>query len=363
MTKDRKKSIAVLVAVFIVGILIGMVCIKGYETVEEKQKEKEQEAAEANYDAQQCVTLGKYKDLTVSLEATEEDIQIEVDSLLEEYTTYEQKEGTAQEYDMVYADFEGYVDGKKVDSTCGSDYITIGSGEWLEGFEEALIGVKTGQTKEFSIDVPNGTYGDEEIDGHTVVFKAKLQYICGDSIVPDYNDAFIQSVSEYNSVKEYNAYLKKKLEKENEEDKLEFSWTEVMDGSKVKKYPKNLLKSARKEVLQGYYDMADIYGVSHDEIFQTFGCEDEQDFKDTQLDELAKDTVKEGLVAEAIAAKENLSYTKEDYESLVQEEYDSNSDSYDSKEAYEKANKYYLERTALMNVVKEWIGENTNYTK
>lgn len=359
----KKRNVVITMVVFVVGILIGIAGVSGYHAIETKKQQKEEEAAEENYDPTECVTLGEYKGITVSLEATEQDIQTEVDSLLEEYTTYEQKQGTAQEYDMVYADFEGYIDGKRKEDTCGSDYISIGSGEWLDGFEEAIIGMKTGETKEFSIDVPDGTYGDSEIDGHTVVFKLKLQYICGDSIVPDYNDEFVQSVSQYDSVKEYNAYLKDKLEKENEEDELEFSWTEVMEKSKISKYPKSLLKAAKKEVLQGYYDMADIYGVSHDEIFQTFGCEDEQDFKDTQLDELAKDTVKEGLVAEAIAKKENISYTKEDYDSLVQEEYESNSDSYDSKEAYEKANQYYLERTALMDVVKEWIGENTTYTR
>jgi len=363
MTQETKKLTAGIALAFVAGIFVGGLGVSAFQAMRGKEAQKEEKEVDEKYDAQQCVKLGKYKGITVSLAATDEDIQIEVDSLLEEHTQYEQKSGTAVDGDMVYADFDGYVGGKKKEDTCGSDYIEIGSGSWLEGFEEAFIGMKTGQKKEFTVDVPEGTYGDSEIDGHEVLFKVKLQYICGDEIVPEYNDEFVQSISEYKSVKEYNAYLKKRLEKENEEDKLEYAWSEVMDASKVTEYPESLIKAAEEEVLQGYYGMAEIYGVSHDEIFQSFGCEDEQDFRDTQLDELAEDTVKEWLVAEAISQKENVNYTEEDYASLLQEEYEGNSDSYKNKEEYEEANQFYLEHMALIQAVKEWIGKNTTYTK
>lgn len=361
--KDKKRFIGIVIAVFLVGIVIGIACVGGYHALETKKKKDKQEAQEAAYKAEECVVLGKYNGLTVSLKPTDEDVQTEIDSLLEENTTYEQKSGTVQSGDQIYADFEGYINGKKKDDTCGSDYITIGSGEWLAGFEDALIGVKTGKTKEFSLEVPEGTYGDSTVDGHTIDFKVNVKYICGDSIVPDYNDQFVKSVTNYKSVKEYETYLRKKLEKENEDDKLDFPWTKVLESSKVTKYPKSLLKAAKKEVLKGYYDMAEIYGVSHDEIFQSFGCDDEADFKKTQLSDLAKDTVKEKLVSQAIAEKENLNYTTEEYNALVKDEYESNSDSYADKKEYEKANKEYLKRTALENVVKEWIGAHTTFTK
>lgn len=368
---NKKRTILIVMVALIVGILVGVAAgvfliprmNQKDKKTDKKENRKEEEIVVEDYNANECVALGKYKGLKISLAPTQEDIQIEIDSLIEEHTNYEQKKGIAQEGDMVYADFEGYVDGKKMDSTCGGDYIEIGSGEWLEGFEDAIIGLQCGQSREFSVDVPEGTYGDEEIDGHTLDFKLTLQYICGESIVPEYNDEFVQSISSYKSTKEYSAYLKKKLEKENEEDKLVFCWDEVLGSSKVKKYPKTLLQAARQEVLQGYYDMADLYGMSHDEVFQSFGCEDEEDFKDTQLTDLAKDTAKEAIVAKAIVEKEKLAYTTEDYEKLLKEEYENNSDSYESKEELEKEKKYYLERTALLNVVKEWIGKNTTFTK
>ena len=209
--------------------------------------------------------------------------------------------------------------------------------------------------------MPEGQYGDDELDGKTITFKAKLLYICGDSIIPEYNDEFVEAISEYKTVEEYNEYLAKKIEKDYKEDKLELAWSEVYDSSEVTHYPEPLLKSAQTEVLNGYYDMADIYGVSHDEIFQQFGCDDEEDFKETQLEELAQDTAKDTLVAEAIANKEGISYTEQEYNDVVKDEYEYNTDTYDSKKEYEKDNKEYLERIALMNVVKEWLGENTTF--
>ena len=79
------------------------------------------------------------------------------------------------------------------------------------------------------------------------------------------------------------------------------------------------------------------------------------------MEDLAKDTVKEILVAETIAQKEKLQYTKEDYDEILKDEYENNSASYKSREDYEEKNKNYLEHTALIVVVKDWIGENTKF--
>lgn len=373
MEGNRKKKLFCIIF-FVIGLFVGGFAAFGYLKYKEGDKGDKKEEKEAStddleeiviedYNANECVKLGTYKGLTISLAPTEDDLQYEIDSLIEEHTEYEQKKGMAQEGDMVFAEFEGYIEGKKRDTTCGEDYVEIGSGLWVNGFEDAIIGMQCGQEKEFSVQIPDGYYGDEEIDGHTVDFKLTLKYICGESIVPEYNDEFVRSISNYKTTKEYDAYLKKKLLDESEDEKLEYVWSEVMEASKVEKYPKTLLAASRKEVLQGYYNLADMQGMSHDEIFQSWGCEDEKDFVKTQLPDLEKDTAKEMLVAKAIAENEKLSYTTEDYEDLLKEEYENNSDVYDSKEAYEKENKNYLEKTALMNVVKEWLGEQTNYTK
>ncbi len=328
-----------------------------------KEKQVEKEKSGKYYKVAKEVELGKYKGLKISLVPTEEDLQNEIDSVIQEYTNYEQKKGTAHDGDMVYGEFEGSIGGVKMDELCGSDYIDIGSNEWLEDFESAFIGMKTGKTKKVSFKVPEGAYGNERIDGKTVKFKLKLKYICGDAIEPDYNNEFIQSISDYQTVDEYNAHLREELVKSAEEEKAEYAWSEVMEGSDIKNYPEDMVAAAKEEVLQGYYDMADVQGCTRDEMFQSFGFADEGDFVDNQLEELALDTVKEDMVAQAVANKEGISYTEKEYRSLLEEEYENNKSSYDSEEEYEKSNKNYLERTSLIEKVKSWIDKETTYER
>ncbi len=365
-----RKETAFLAGVFLVGALLGVLIMsvvlgrKKEDTRSGKNEGLGAETISGNYDVEDCVELGKYKGIKVSIAVTQEDIDTEVENLLEENVTYEQKKGTVKDGDMVYADFAGYIDGKKVDETSESDYIEIGSDEWLQGFSEAFIGAETGKEFSFDIDVPKGIYGDDAIDGKKVTFKATVQYICGEKILPEYNDDFVQSISEseYKTVDEYNAYLKKELASEYEAEKSEYSWSDVVESSKVKAYPESMLKAAKEKVLQEYYDMADLYGMSHDEIFQSFGRKNEQDFVENDLKELAEDTVKEQLVVRAIAAREKINYTEQEYADIVEEEYAYNSEAYDSKEEYEKADRAYLEETALQATVKKWIADRAEFT-
>lgn len=360
----QKKKIAMMslgaVCILVVGIFMGIL-ISRYMAKDSGEKKQTAETNDRDYNVEDCIKLGEYDGIQVSLAVSQEDIDSEIESLQEEYTTYEEKSGTVIDGDMIYAEFEGYVNNKRMEDTCGSDYIEIGNGDWLPGFEEAFIGAKTGKKIEFTLSVPENTYGDERIDGKEVTFKAKVQYICGESIVPEYTDDFVQSISSYNTVTEYNDYLRNKLLKENEEDQKEFAWSDVLEDCKVITYPEDMMKEARQEVLQGYYDMADLYGYTHDEIFESFGRKNEQDFVDNDLDELAQDTVKETLVAEAIAKREGIQYSDEEYDKLVEEEYSYNTDTYNNKKDYEETNRSYLRREALAGAVKTWIEEHAEF--
>lgn len=92
-----------------------------------------------------------------------------------------------------------------------------------------------------------------------------------------------------------------------------------------------------------------------------FGYESEDDFRKTDLEELAQDTVKENLAAQALADLEGISYTEEDYNSVVDEEYSFNNEEYSSKEEYEKKNRQMLKDTTLLKIVKEWLAENISF--
>ncbi|MBR1743456.1 MAG: hypothetical protein IJ733_16610 [Lachnospiraceae bacterium] len=361
--KADKRLVISSVICFCVGIFTGVGAVKLPDWVKDQNNAAKQETEEMGYDAVEIVKLGEYKGIEVSLTPTEEDIQAEIDSLLEENTNYEQLKTTARDGDKVHATVTATVNGEQAESAELSDYVDLGSGMELPEIEDALIGMKSGQKKEVTVEVPEGHYGDSMIDGKKAEYQIKLDYVCGEPFLPDYNDEFVKEVTSYDSVKEYNAYLEKKLKEENEEDKAEYAWTLVLENSEVDDadYPKVLIEQQKKEILQGYYDFAEISGISRDEAFQQFGCEDEQDFIDTELDAAAKDGAKDILISEAIAVKENIYYTDKDYKSLLNREYEENQDMYKSKGDYEKKNKAYLQNTALIEVVKSFIDKNAKY--
>ncbi len=317
-----------------------------------------------DYDPADYVTVGEYKGIQVSLAVTDEDVQDEIDNELEEHASYEQLSGTTQTGQTIYADFEGYVDGKKADVTFGSDYVELGSGEWLDGFEDNLTGVNTGDSVVFTVTVPEGTYDDASVDGKNVEFHATVEYICGEENIPEYSDEFVQSVSKkYKTTAEYSQHIREKLLKDNQDQKADFAWSDVLETCEAKKYPKKLLEDSKKEVLQGYYDMADMYGCSKEEVFPMFGYDSEEEFKKSDLKPLAKDTAKEYLVSELIAQKEKIEYSQDEFDKYVKEQYDEVTEQYSSKKEYLKKNKDYLERQMLMDKVKQWIADHAKFSE
>lgn len=357
-----KKVTCLVILIAILFLAIGLAIPTGYRKVSTLIKDFRTKG-DVSSEVLDYVKLGKYKGVKVSLKVTKEDLASEIDSVLEEHISYKKLRGTAQDGDMVRVDYIGEIDGEKMELTAFDDYVTLGSGEQFSQFDEAITGMKTGETKTVSIQIPNGAYGDDSVDGKLVDYTIHLSYICGDSIEPEYNDAFVQSVSEYQTTDEYDAYLTEVLKQQNEEDKAEYAWAEVFEKAKIIKYPEKDLKQAEKIVLQGYYDMADLYQCDHDEIFQYFGFQDEKEFVDTELESLAKDTVKDYLVARAIAYEENITYTDKSYQTTVQEEYDNHSDVYKSKKAYEKENKQYIKNETLLKTVKSWVDKHAKYDR
>lgn len=366
-TQGRGRLYLILAAALLLaaGILIGVVGTNLYRGRQETEEiEKTEEATGAKEAYVDCITLGEYKGRTVSLGVTEEELENAVDSVLDEYTTYKQvKKGKASQGDMLYASYEMYCAGERVQQYCGESRVEIGLGEWPAGFEEAFVGMKPGETKEISLTIPEGFFGDGAVDGRKVEYQIKLLYICGEAIVPKYNDDFVSSISDCKTVEEYNEKLREGLRGDNEDSKDEFAWSEALEECTVERYPEELMETAREENLQDYYNMAELYGQSPEEIFQMVGCANEEEFKETQLEELAQDSVKEILFANAVAYREKLEYTETEYQKLVQEEYEYYRSSYSSKEDFERKNEERLKNGALIAAAKRFVSGQTTYTE
>ena len=129
-TKNRKIQIKkwvmviVIVCVFAVGAVVGVLLTHMSNKDKDAAKSADSNVSfKKDFDPMEYIKLGDYKGMKVSLAVSQDDIQSEIDSLLEEHTTYEELSGVVKNGDTVYAEFEGYAGGKRVDSTCGNDYI------------------------------------------------------------------------------------------------------------------------------------------------------------------------------------------------------------------------------------------------
>ena len=191
-------------------------------------------------DVSKYVTIGEYKGLTLdraSVTVTDDDVQAEIDYNLEENGT-EVNDGTVEEGDSVTINFTGTIDGKEFDGGSAEDYdLVIGEGGMIDGFEDGIIGMKKGETKELDLTFPDDYY-EESVAGKPVVFKVTLQKFTRPS---ELNDEWVAANTEYKTVDEYRAAVKKELE-ENETKSADYdlysnAWSEVLANSEVKEYP------------------------------------------------------------------------------------------------------------------------------
>ena len=161
------------------------------------------------------VTLGEYKGLEVpkaDLEVTEEEIAGELRKEQEENSrVLDVDDRAVADGDKVTLDFEGFVDGEAFDGGKGTDYpLTIGSGSFIPGFEEQLVGANIGEEKEVNVTFPED-YQAAELAGKPAVFKCTVKKIEVKEL-PELDDEFAKDVSEFDTLEEYKADIKKNLE-------------------------------------------------------------------------------------------------------------------------------------------------------
>ena len=165
------------------------------------------------------VILGEYKGVEVKkIEyiVTEEEIETQIKSMQEKNSRVEAKiDGTVENGNIAVIDFKGYVDGVAFEGGEGKDYsLEIGSGSFIGDFETQLIGLKTGVAKNISVTFPE-QYGKEELNGKLAVFEVTIKEIKVKEL-PGLDADFVKEVSEFDTVEELKADLRKKAEEANE---------------------------------------------------------------------------------------------------------------------------------------------------
>ena len=164
------------------------------------------------------VTLGEYKGIEVpktTVRITEAEIDAEIDRMAERNARIVTVEREAKEGDSLVFDFEGFVDGVAFDGGKAENYtLKLGSGQFIPGFEDALIGAKAGEDRDVNVTFPEAY--DPKLAGKAATFKCKIHEV-KETIVPEKDDEFVKDVSEFDTMEELRKDIKAKMKKERED--------------------------------------------------------------------------------------------------------------------------------------------------
>ncbi len=319
----------------------------------------------SGYDLSEYVKTADYKGLEmerIEVSVSDEEVSTQVEANVEDTkTTEEVKEGTVAKNDTVNIDYEGKIDGETFSGGSAEDTdLTIGSGQFIDGFEDGLIGKPVGSTQTLNLKFPDD-YNSSEVAGKDVVFTVTINHIVKETI-PEYNDAWVADNSDVETTAEYEQQVRDELYKEKEDqaksDAISDLWSQVVESSEVIKYPEDEVNKYVEEIETQYQAMADNNGMELKDLWEQYGIESEEEYN-TENKETAQAYVKEQMVMYDIAEKEDLSYTDEEEDELRTQLEDAGyQDDETFVETFGQDMDTYIELALTFNKVGEFIYDN-----
>ena len=263
------------------------------------------------------VIIKKYKDLKVKkdkVKVTDEEIEKEIERLRDQYAEIEIKEGKIKKGDTAVIDFEGFKDGKAFDGGKGENYpLEIGSNTFIPGFEDALIGLKSGDKKDIELTFPED-YPSEDLKGQKVVFKVTIHEV-KTRVLPEINEDFFDDlgIEEVNSLEELKKHLKKDLteQKEKEADnKFIDDLLEAASKETTVELPDELIHEEVHRMIDTYDQRLHMQGLSLDQYLQ-FSKKSIEDLEE-ELKPEAKKNITYRYMMEEIARLEKIEPTEKE---------------------------------------------------
>ena len=261
------------------------------------------------------VTLGEYKGLEVdkiSTRVTQKEVDAKVQEEAEKNArTITVEDRPVQDGDEVILDFEGFVDGVAFEGGKGENYpLTIGSGSFIPGFEEQLVGAEAEKEVEVNVTFPED-YHAEDLKGKAAVFKCTIHEIKAKEL-PEIDDEFAAEVSEFDTLEEYKADIKAKIkEQKASEGKTKQEDQVVEQAVKNAEYeiPKAMIETQALQMVEDFGQRIQSQGLTMEQYFQFTGMT-----ADKMLEEMRPQAIKRietRLVLEAIAKAENIEISDE----------------------------------------------------
>lgn len=264
------------------------------------------------------VDLGKYKGVKIDKidrDVTDEEVNKEIDKERESNArTITVEDRPVKDKDMTIIDFEGFVDGEAFEGGKGENYpLTIGSGAFIPGFEEQLIGAKIDEETEVKVTFPED-YHAEELKGKDAVFKVTVHEI-KEKELPELDDEFASEVSEFDTLEEYKEDVKKKLSEKKEQEartKKEDAVIEAIINDSKMDIPDAMIDSQTRQMAQDYAGRLSQQGLTLEQYFQFTGMDMDKFLEQMRPGALKR--IQSRLVMEAVADAEGLTVSDDDYD-------------------------------------------------
>ena len=267
------------------------------------------------------IKLGKYKGVKVEAmdtTVTDEDVAAELDKVKEQNARLVAADDKAvEDGDQTTIDFEGFVDGVAFEGGKGEDYpLTIGSHSFIDTFEEQLIGKKVGEEVEVNVTFPE-QYQAKELAGKPAMFKVTIKEIKVKEY-PELDDDFAQDVSEFDTLDEYKADIKKNLEEkkaqEAEADKESKVIEAIVNDSEMD-IPEKMIEAQSQQMVEEFAQNIAMQGISFDQYMQFTGTTVDQ--LTEQVKPQAEARVQSSLVLEAIVKAEKIEASDEEFDEEI----------------------------------------------
>ncbi|MCI8808754.1 MAG: trigger factor [Oscillibacter sp.] len=266
------------------------------------------------------VTLGEYKGLSAPKEevvVTEDDVAQRLQILTERNTRLVSVEREAKEGDIAVIDYDGYLNGEPFDGGRGENHsLELGSHSFVPGFEEQVIGMKAGEEKDLDITFPEDYHAD--LAGKAVVFKVTCHEV-KEKDVPALDDEFAKDVSEFDTLDELKADLKKQITEEREKQTtraFEDALMEQVAANITAEVPDAMVDGQARQFVENFRTQIAQQGIPYDQYMQMTGMTEAKLLEDAR--EPAMRQVRMDLAVMAIIKKENIEASDEDVESEYQ---------------------------------------------
>ena len=324
--------------------------------------ETEELGEEPEYKALDYVTLGQYKALEVtvcSLDVTEDEIQQQFyDDCSSHDKLLQVTEGEVAEGDVVNIDYVGSIDGVEFDG--GTDKgvdLTIGSGTFIPGFEDGLIGAAIGKEINVNVTFPEN-YGKTDVAGKDAVFAVTVNFVIK---APEMTDDIVAEISDHKTVDEYRKGVEEQLKADKEaqqnSDKINGILNQIYSASTINGYPEEVVNYRTAQMKAYYTQIAEQSDMTLADFLSNQLQMTEEQF-DQQCPAVIKQSMIQELLLKAVAESENMEISDEEYEAGI-EKYIKSTGAESKETLLSQYTEAEIRRSLIMDKALDFLKENT----